>query len=146
MRHAGIFLGSHTLSHPVLSQLPFDEIYKELSESKRILEARLGEQVLDFAFPFGRPEDCGADAHTAAVRCGYRSAVTTSWGINRPGADMHALRRVQLGEERTAAMFGLKLHLEFFRNDEAAELPAFRAVELGEPRDGNADNDALVLR
>jgi peptidoglycan/xylan/chitin deacetylase (PgdA/CDA1 family) len=115
MRSAGIFFGSHTLSHPVLSQLPIEEAERELRESRAILENRLGEPVLDFAFPFGRPEDCGPLAYELAARCGYRSAVTTTWGYNTAGANMHALRRVQLGEERTASSFALHLHRAFFR-------------------------------
>jgi peptidoglycan/xylan/chitin deacetylase (PgdA/CDA1 family) len=117
MRSAGIFFGSHTLSHPVLSSLRAGDIHRELSESKRMLEARLGEPVFDLAFPFGRPDDYGPLAHATARTSGYRSAVTTVWGINTPGADMHALRRVQLGDEPTIAKFGLQLHWEFLRSD-----------------------------
>ena len=120
MRSAGIFFGSHTLSHPVLSMLTAEEVEAELRDSKCLLEARLGEPVLDFAFPFGKPEDCGPIAHAAVTRCGYRSAVTTSWGINKPGANMNALRRVQLDEERTAARFCLRLRQAFFRVDETS--------------------------
>jgi peptidoglycan/xylan/chitin deacetylase (PgdA/CDA1 family) len=114
MRSAGIFFGSHTLSHPVLSQLAPEEVEKELLESKELLERRLGEPVRDLAFPFGRVEDCGPIAYTAAGRCGYRSAVTTTWGFNTPRANMHSLRRVQLGDHRTAAEFGLQLRQAFF--------------------------------
>lgn len=124
MRSAGIFFGSHTLSHPVLSQLPIEDVHKELRESRTILQQRLGEPVLDFAFPFGKPEDCGPVAEAAAARCGYRSAVTTTWGINTPGANMHALRRVQLGEERTAGKFGLQMHQAFFKVNEPLPLSA----------------------
>jgi peptidoglycan/xylan/chitin deacetylase (PgdA/CDA1 family) len=117
MRSAGIFFGSHTLSHPVLSSLSTEDIHRELSESKRVLETRLGEPVLDLAFPFGRSDDFGPLAYETARTCGYRSAVTTVWGVNTPGADMHALRRVQLGDEPTIGKFGLRLHREFLRSD-----------------------------
>jgi len=115
MRSAGVFFGSHTLSHPVLSQLSLEEAERELGSSKTILEKNLHEPILDFAFPFGRPEDCGPFAYEAAAHCGYRSAVTTTWGYNTAGANMHTLRRVQLGEERTEASFALQLHQAFFR-------------------------------
>jgi hypothetical protein len=119
MRSAGIFFGSHTLSHPVLSQLAAEDVQMELRASRNLLEERLGEPVLDFAFPFGRPEDFGPIAELAAARC-YRSAVTTTWGVNSPGANMHALKRVQLGEERTVAKFGLLLHRAFFQAADSA--------------------------
>ena len=114
MRAAGVFFGAHTLSHPALSQLSIEEVDRELRESRTILEKTLGEPVLDLAFPFGKPEDCGPFAYEVAVRCGYRSAVTTTWGYNTVGANMHALRRVQLGDEKTEASFALQLHRAFF--------------------------------
>jgi peptidoglycan/xylan/chitin deacetylase (PgdA/CDA1 family) len=122
MRSAGIDFGSHTLSHPVLSQLTPPEIVNELRESKKILEERLREPVLDFAYPFGRFEDYGAISPAIAAECGYRSAVTTTWGLNSPGADMHTLRRVQFGEQESEAAFGFHLHVEFLRG-ESAEPP-----------------------
>jgi peptidoglycan/xylan/chitin deacetylase (PgdA/CDA1 family) len=109
MRKAGVAFGAHTLSHPALSQLSSGEISYELRESRRILEASLGDPVLDFAFPFGKPEDCGALAYEAARQVGFRSAATTTWGFNSPGANLHALRRVQIGEQTTAAGFGLEI-------------------------------------
>jgi len=115
MRSAGIFIGSHTLSHPVLSSLGVEEIEKEVAESKRILESNLREPVLDFAFPFGTPDDYGPVAYAAVRRCGYRSAVTTTWGTNTPGADMYSLRRLRLGDEQHVAKFGLQIHREFLR-------------------------------
>jgi peptidoglycan/xylan/chitin deacetylase (PgdA/CDA1 family) len=146
MRSAGIFFGSHTLSHPVLSMLDAEDVERELRESKSILEARLGEPVLDFAFPFGRPEDYGPIAHAEVARCGYRSAVTTTWGINMPGADMHALRRVQLGEEQTAAMFCLQLHQAFFRADETSAPLDPSSLHSGDAKRVYEDGGALPQR
>jgi hypothetical protein len=119
MRSAGIAFGSHTLSHPALSQLTPAEVETELRESKQILEDKLGEPVLDLAYPFGRPEDYGNIAPAVAAQCGYRSAVTTTWGLNTPGADMHTLRRVQFGEHSSEATFGFYLHLEFLRSGDS---------------------------
>ena len=144
MRSAGIFFGSHTLSHPVLSQLPAEDVQMELRASRTLLEERLGEPVLDFAFPFGRPEDCGPAAEAAAARCGYRSAVTTTWGVNSPGTNMHALKRVQLGEERTAAKFGLHLHQAFFQPGDSAGPTA--VVASGNAFRGRKETGAFAQR
>jgi peptidoglycan/xylan/chitin deacetylase (PgdA/CDA1 family) len=143
MRSAGIFFGSHTLSHPVLSQLDAEVVEKELCESRSLLENRLGEPVLDFAFPFGKPEDCGPIAEAAAARCGYRSAVTTTWGVNAPGANMHTLKRVELGKERTSAQFGLQIHQAFFMADDPSPAPApslSRNLNCGHADDGKLVN------
>jgi len=77
MQHAGIAFGSHTLTHPVVSQLAPAELERELADSKLLLEERLGVRVTDFAFPFGKASDCGSAALNMLSRCGYRSAVTT---------------------------------------------------------------------
>jgi peptidoglycan/xylan/chitin deacetylase (PgdA/CDA1 family) len=146
MRAAGISFGAHTLSHPALGQLPPSEVQRELLESKSILEEKLGEPVLDFAFPFGRPEDCGPFAYEAAARCGYRSAVTTSWGYNTPEANMHALRRVQLGDEQTSASFGLQLCRSFLAASESAPLTAPAASRPAGSEATVASSTALAER
>jgi peptidoglycan/xylan/chitin deacetylase (PgdA/CDA1 family) len=113
MAQAGIFFGSHTLSHPVVSRLTLTKAERELRESRCILERRLGHPILDFAFPFGQEADCGS-VQALVARCGYRSAVTTRWGINTAGVNRFALRRVQLGEEQSLPSFAFQLNQLFF--------------------------------
>ncbi len=50
---AGMAIGAHTLSHPVLSQLAADVAFSEISESRAKLEFALGMPVWAFAYPFG---------------------------------------------------------------------------------------------
>jgi peptidoglycan/xylan/chitin deacetylase (PgdA/CDA1 family) len=114
MQRAGISIGSHTMSHPVVSRINALELEMELFESKRILEEKVGTSVRHFAFPFGQPADCGTAAGLLLTRSGYRSAGTTSWGVNQPGVNPFGLYRVQIGEERSLAMFALKLSQLFF--------------------------------
>lgn len=113
MQQGGVSFGSHTLTHPVVSRVPVAAAGKELRESKRIMEERLGRPVKDFAYPFGQPADCGFAAEAVLHDCGYRSAMTTSRGINLPGADRYRLRRVQIGEERSLALFAARLNQLF---------------------------------
>ena len=49
----GNTIGAHTKSHPVLSNLTFDDQRKEIIESKEIIEKKLNINVEHFAFPFG---------------------------------------------------------------------------------------------
>ncbi len=118
MHQAGVSFGSHTVTHPVLSRLTASAVETELRDSKRILEERIGSAVEDFAFPFGQPADCGDLPAAVLARCGYRSAVTTSAGVNRPGADRYRLRRAQIGEGSSVAMFAFQLNQLFLRADE----------------------------
>jgi peptidoglycan/xylan/chitin deacetylase (PgdA/CDA1 family) len=128
MQSAGVVFGSHTVTHPVVSRLTPEELDFEIAESKKRLEAKLGIVVEDFAFPFGHSADCGTQAAGWLARCGYRSAVTTVPGVNTPGVDHFALRRVQIGEEHTLSMFSLCL-THFFLH--SGPLPSSTAVNQG---------------
>jgi peptidoglycan/xylan/chitin deacetylase (PgdA/CDA1 family) len=113
MCRAGICFGSHTMTHPVVSRLTQTQLESELRQSKQILEERIGTPVRHFAFPFGRPADCGTAAPAVLAECGYRSAVTTVEGICAPGDKLFALPRLQTGEERSLSMYAFKLNQHF---------------------------------
>ncbi len=53
MARAGMRVGSHTLSHSRLSEIPAAEAMRELVESRVMIEQCLGAQVLSFAYPSG---------------------------------------------------------------------------------------------
>lgn len=113
MHQNGIAFGSHTMTHPVFSRVPPAEIERELRESKLLLENRIGGPVGDFAYPFGKPSDYGLGAKELLARCGYRTGVTTTEGMNVAGINPYTLRRTQIGEERSLAMFVFKLNQLF---------------------------------
>jgi peptidoglycan/xylan/chitin deacetylase (PgdA/CDA1 family) len=46
-------IGSHTLSHPDLTLLRQRDLYKELSDSKKLIEDIIGKPVESIAFPYG---------------------------------------------------------------------------------------------
>lgn len=117
MQQWGVSIGSHTLSHPVISRLDSEAIEQELRGSKTLLEEKLGRPVLDFAYPFGKPADYGSMPNLVAG-VGYRTAVTTNWGFNTPDANPFELRRVSICEERRLATFAVKLTQLFLSPDE----------------------------
>jgi peptidoglycan/xylan/chitin deacetylase (PgdA/CDA1 family) len=72
---AGMTIGSHTHSHPVLKRLPDDLAADELRISKARIEDRLGSVVDHLAYPFGVP----GRAYTSrtkrlAAEAGYKLA------------------------------------------------------------------------
>lgn len=126
MQQAGISFGSHTVTHPVVGRLTAPEMESELAESKRLLEAKLDCPVFDFAFPFGKSDECGLQVSSGILsRCGYRSAVTTVPGANTPSVDSFALRRVQIGVEQNLAMFAFRLNQAFLHADAGSSVPVF---------------------
>jgi peptidoglycan/xylan/chitin deacetylase (PgdA/CDA1 family) len=85
-----VSIGSHTLTHSILTVAPPDEVELEVRESRRLLEDGLQRPVDLFAYPNG-----DHDAATAAcVRRHYRAAVTASSGWVSRGADAHRLPRL----------------------------------------------------
>ncbi len=68
-----ITIGSHTLTHPALTELSAEQIRWELAESKRNLEEMLGRPVVDLALPHGACSDVVLDI---ARETGYRRAYT----------------------------------------------------------------------
>lgn len=84
-------IGAHTVSHPNLTLLDTAALDAELTASRDTLQAITGTSVAGFAYPAGH-----ADARVAArVRAaGYTYALGVEPGINLPGADLHALRRI----------------------------------------------------
>ena len=131
MHQAGIAFGSHTLTHPVVSQLASQELEQELGASKCLLERKLETPVLDFAFPFGKASDCSPEALEMLSRCGYRSAVTTVPGVNTPQANLFELRRLQVGFDGSLARFAFDLVRAFLRAEELHALNVPPAVSSG---------------
>ena len=93
MSKQGISFGAHTVSHPALSRISKDRLEAEIVESKTKIENELQMPVNHFAYPFGQPSDIGPDAKLAVQRAGFQTAVTTTWGFNRPGDDLFGLKR-----------------------------------------------------
>jgi peptidoglycan/xylan/chitin deacetylase (PgdA/CDA1 family) len=71
---AGMTIGAHTLSHPMLSQMPEDLALQEISQSRAGLEAALGKPVWALAYPFGNSEAVSAREPELAKRAGFRCA------------------------------------------------------------------------
>ena len=114
MQRAGISFGCHTMTHPVISRLGPDALQHEVAESKRLIESRLDASIEDFAFPFGKPRDCGTTGAEVLSAMGFHSAMTTITGVNEPGTDRFRLRRMIQGDEFSVAMFAYRLQRLFF--------------------------------
>ncbi len=109
MQRGGVFFGAHTMTHPSVSRLAPSMLDEELRMSKQILQDGLGSAVGDFAYPFGKTSDCGTTSGDFLLRCGYRSAVTTTAGTNMVDANLMALRRLQIGDDPSLPAFALSI-------------------------------------
>ena len=107
MKEKGISFGAHTLSHPVLSRMPFREAETEILDSKRMIEDKLGIHVKHFAVPNGREEDFSEPLRTLCRNGFFESVATTNWGAVEPGCDPYRLPRICPPE--SVAVFALDL-------------------------------------
>jgi peptidoglycan/xylan/chitin deacetylase (PgdA/CDA1 family) len=95
LAEAGMEVGAHTVSHPILAGIDRTAAVREIEESKRRLEQIIGRSVSSFAYPNGQPgKDYGRE-HVEIVRsAGYVSAVTTAWGCVTSEAQQYELPRI----------------------------------------------------
>src|SRR5260370_22487763 len=82
----GMEIGSHTVTHPVLTDLPDSAIDREMRDSRRALEDTLGVEVTSFCYPKGRFD---SRVSRRAALAGYRVCRTT--------VDFHTARRFDPG-------------------------------------------------
>ncbi len=106
MHGRGIEFGSHTLTHPPLSRLPHDAAWREIRESRQVIEDHLGAPVRAFCYPRG---DFDRAVKAMVREAGYRVACTTRPGVNAARSDPFALRRTYVGPHDTPAEFARKL-------------------------------------
>jgi peptidoglycan/xylan/chitin deacetylase (PgdA/CDA1 family) len=140
MHRGGMFFGAHTMTHPVVSRLELSALEEELARSKQLLERGLDAPVEDFAYPFGKPEDCSLAAEQFLGRCHYRSAVTTTEGFNAVGSNPYRLRRLQVLDDASLASFAFSVSRLFL------ECPAQDGPLLSESRGcGRGEEEKRIL-
>jgi peptidoglycan/xylan/chitin deacetylase (PgdA/CDA1 family) len=105
-------IGAHTVTHPVLAELPEALADEEISQGRRRLEAELGRPVTHLAYPYGGPGEIGGREVALAARAGFDSAVTTySSNVHTAHVDHPlSLPRIAVGMSMTEATFDLIRH------------------------------------
>jgi peptidoglycan/xylan/chitin deacetylase (PgdA/CDA1 family) len=103
---AGLEVGSHSLSHQRLHELPQDVARYEISESRTALRSMLGVAIEHFAYPFGHST---AGIVELVRRAGYSSAVTVLPGVARASDDQLRLPRILVNGER--GLWNFLLHV-----------------------------------
>lgn len=97
MMRRGVSIGGHTVAHHNLTKLPPSEMREEIAAPRRIIAARLGAEPAFMAYPYGKYDQL-VEAQVRAA--GYAGACSGRPGVNRPGADLFALRRVVIPRPR----------------------------------------------
>jgi len=112
-----ITIGSHTLTHPIMTRIPLSQAKFEIKESKRFIEEKTGAPVDFFAFPNGSNDDFNSEIIGLIAESGYKAAFSTIPGINRDLSERYSLRRIDVtyrmcqgvGGEFSKSMFAVKV-------------------------------------
>ena len=89
---AGHEIGSHTCSHPRLTQLNRPQQAREIADSKRRLEDMFGVPVRHFCYPYG---DFSQSVAEVVAEAGYATACTLLGGVNNASTARFELRRIE---------------------------------------------------
>lgn len=87
---AGHDIGSHSLTHPYLTQLTPDRAREEISASRKKLEDLFGRPIDHFCYPYG---DWNETVRDLVQEAGYTTASTTDTGLNTSADSPFALKR-----------------------------------------------------
>lgn len=112
MASQGIDFGSHTVSHPKLSELNDNSVSKELVESKQLIEDQLSMECSHFAYPYGLLTE---KTRYLVQQTGFKTACSTRSGFNNAERDPLVLHRIEVyGDDST---WKLKQKIRFGMND-----------------------------
>lgn len=91
---AGMEVGAHTHSHPILARLDSPGAAHEIRTGRDTLGRIVNAPIRFFAYPNGKPGQDYRAEHVAMVRdLGFEAAVSTAWGVSRVGSDPYQLAR-----------------------------------------------------
>jgi len=99
---AGMEIASHGLTHRYLPQLSPEEVMREFTESKEIIEKSIGQPVYSFAYPGGHYDD---KVLNCIKKTKYEAAASCIVGWNNSKVDLFMLRRVELRRGTSAGDF-----------------------------------------
>ena len=108
----GITFGSHSLTHPKLTELDASGLEHEIRHSKEKIESELRQGIDSFSYPYAFPEQDAEflKRYEAALgRSGYRSGVTTIIGAAAANDNRYFLKRLPVNEHDDLRFFKAKL-------------------------------------
>ena len=91
MSTEGLVVGSHTVTHPILSSLSIENLHYELGASANAIQQHLGAAPAGICYPNGRPEDISEGVIKAAELNGY------SYGLMGRYSRFNHKRRFTIG-------------------------------------------------
>jgi peptidoglycan/xylan/chitin deacetylase (PgdA/CDA1 family) len=114
LHRAGMAIGAHTVSHPILSAISNAEARAEIADGRARLQDIIQAKVALFAYPNGKPGQDFEERHAAMLRSqGFDAAVTSAWGAARATTDPFYLPRFTPWD-RSSGRFLLRMACNMF--------------------------------
>jgi peptidoglycan/xylan/chitin deacetylase (PgdA/CDA1 family) len=101
----GFVIGSHSMTHRVISSLPSPEQKVEIEKSRETLEQITGKSVSAFAYPFGTRTSYSIQTKQVLKDAEYKIAFTTQHGPVCAKSDQFAQRRIKIEAGDSHAVF-----------------------------------------
>jgi peptidoglycan/xylan/chitin deacetylase (PgdA/CDA1 family) len=101
---SGMSIQSHTVTHRPLAHMGGERVLFELSESKRVIEERLGQEVRHLSLPHGIKDE---RIWNLAQGIGYKSICTSNVGFQTWESDGPWFRRISIGNGVSEKKFEL---------------------------------------
>lgn len=92
----GLDVGSHSISHPILTKLDEIQLYDELKLSRQTLQRETGHPVEVFCYPNGGQSDFDERVQEKIKQCGYQYAVA-AFPSRAPVSDRWCIKRYPVG-------------------------------------------------
>lgn len=97
MAECGIEVGSHCVTHPVMSALDDETLHFELAHSRHAIQSQTGQRAEVIAYPVGREYAFDRRVAPLARDCGYRLGFSYVAGVNQLGVmDPFAIKRIEV--------------------------------------------------
>lgn len=114
LTNAGMTVGAHSLSHPMLAEQSAELVHAEIAECRKALEESLGGQVWAIAYPFGDPASVGEREFRLAQDAGYDCGFVNVGGVFDAASSRFRLPRVHVTAEMSLAVY--EAHLSGFHD------------------------------
>jgi peptidoglycan/xylan/chitin deacetylase (PgdA/CDA1 family) len=109
LKTKGFTIGSHTIEHPILTQLEDRRMTFELRESRRVIERKIGEECLCFAYPNGGRLDISPAVVEGVRAAGYAFAFKVMGRRSSRKQDPMTLDRVYVAGASSVADFHCRI-------------------------------------
>lgn len=114
LAQAGMSIGAHAMTHPVLSLCSDSEARYEIGASKHALERALHQEIWAFAYPFGNPATVGDREIKIAQEAGFSCAFLNVESWKSGGLGAFTIPRTHVSRDTSLPEFAA--HLSGFHN------------------------------